>query len=226
MGTADAGWRLGRGDVPDAGPLHLVDAHPFRVDAGIISSPIGLGTLELRPDRNPTIGAPFYYFVPLPPIDGRFDGKRLITGGYPLGAVFSASGTRWELAPASRMRRRREDGSTPARVRSGCQTAVRGGGGVMPTPGLRLGVGIARGRYRSNAVSPKGTPVPAASATVFNVEGRMPLVHLYCGEWIADRLRDGHRTGRGARLQPRSSPDADAEGGSPSGGAVARHHPS
>src|SRR5262249_49663302 len=37
---------------------------PFRFDAGVISSPLGLATLELKPDLNPTIGAPFYYFVP------------------------------------------------------------------------------------------------------------------------------------------------------------------
>ena len=41
---------------------------PIRVDAGIICSPIGLSTLELRPDVNPTIGAPFYYFVPMPAV--------------------------------------------------------------------------------------------------------------------------------------------------------------
>lgn len=32
---------------------------PFRIDTGIISSPIGLATLDLRADRNPTMSAPF-----------------------------------------------------------------------------------------------------------------------------------------------------------------------
>ena len=46
---------------------------PLRIDAGIISSPLGIIALEMRPDRNPIIGTPSYYFSPLPSFDGRFD---------------------------------------------------------------------------------------------------------------------------------------------------------
>lgn len=162
---------------------------PFRIDAGIISSPMGLATLELRPDRNPTISAPFYYFAPLPAFDGRFDRVTLMSGGYPLGAMLSASGARWDV-------RGGVTDDTPARGRSmldASRAAAKpqfvAGGGITPAPGLRLGAGIARGRYRSNSVSPKGTPIPAASATVFNVEGEYAIGYTrIAGEWIADRF--------------------------------------
>jgi hypothetical protein len=162
---------------------------PFRIDAGIISSPMGLATLELRPDRNPTISAPFYYFAPLPAFDGRFDRVTLMSGGYPLGAMVSASGARWDV-------RGGVTDDTPARGRSmldASRAAAKpqfvAGGGITPAPGLRLGVGIARGRYRSTSVSPKGTLIPAATATVFNVEGEYAIGYTrIAGEWIADRF--------------------------------------
>ena len=84
---------------------------PFRFDAGVITSPLGLATLELKADQNPTIGAPFYYFVPLPPFDGNFDRVTIMSGGYPLGAIFSASGAHWDLRGGM-------TDSTPARARS------------------------------------------------------------------------------------------------------------
>ena len=44
-------------------------AERVRIDAGIITSPMGLGTFELRPDLNPLVGYPFYYFGRLPAFD-------------------------------------------------------------------------------------------------------------------------------------------------------------
>ena len=73
---------------------------PLRLDAGIIASPLGLNTLELLPDTNPTIGAPFFYFAPLPRFDAHYDGVQLMSGGYPLGAIVSSSGTQWDAGPA------------------------------------------------------------------------------------------------------------------------------
>ena len=183
---------------------------PYRIDAGIISSPMGLATLELRADRNPTIGAPFYYFAPLPAFDGHFDRVRLMSGGYPLGAVVSASGPRWDA-------RGGVTDDTPARGRSifsGSKAAPRpqlvAGGGVTPLPGLRFGAGIARGRYRSNAVTQEtapvpdesyggeyastavtyeGTPIPDQTATVFNIEAEYAIGYTrISGEWIVDRF--------------------------------------
>jgi hypothetical protein len=162
---------------------------PYRIDAGIISSPMGLATLELRPDRNPTIGAPFYYFVPLPAFDGNFDRVRLMSGGYPLGVMASASGPRWDA-------RGGVTDDTPARGRS-IFSASRApasphivfGGGVTPTQGLRFGAAFARGRYRSNAVTFQGAPLPDESVSVFNVEGEYAIGHTrITGEWIVDRF--------------------------------------
>jgi hypothetical protein len=162
---------------------------PYRVDAGVISSPMGLATLELRPDRNPTIGAPFYYFAPLPAFDGHFDKVRLMSGGYPLGAVVSASGRRWDA-------RAGVIDDTPARgrnvfsaARAPAASQIVFGGGITPTQGFRLGAGFARGRYRVNAVTPARAPLPDESVTVFNIEGEYAIGYTrISGEWTVDRF--------------------------------------
>ena len=71
-------------------------AERVRLDAGIISSPLGLGTLELRQDLNPLVGSPFYYFGRLPLFDRQSDRVQILAGGYPIGAVLSASGSWWD----------------------------------------------------------------------------------------------------------------------------------
>jgi hypothetical protein len=184
---------------------------PFRIDTGIISSPLGLATLELKADRNPTIGAPFYYFVPLPAFDGHSDRVTLMSGGYPLGAIVSASGARWDV-------RGGVTDSSPARQRSvfsesraPAASQIVLGGGFTPTTGFRVGAGFARGRYRSHAVSQtsaaipdesdedeeyassavtqKGTLLPDESATVFTIEAEYAIGYTrISGEWIVDRF--------------------------------------
>jgi hypothetical protein len=160
---------------------------PLRVDAGIISSPLGIIALEMRPDRNPIIGTPSYYFSPLPSFDGRFDRVQLLSGGYPLGAMASASGTKWDARAGV------TDG-TPARNRKmmsasrpPAQPQVVAGGGVTPIAGLRLGAGFARGKYREEI---SGSTLPtsrSADATVFNLEGEYAIGYTrIAGEWIRD----------------------------------------
>lgn len=162
---------------------------PFRVDAGIISSPIGLGTLALRADRNPTIGSPFYYFAPLPAIDGRFDGKRLITGGYPLGAIVSASGTMWDARAGVTDSSPTRAASVFSSDRPGRGPQVIAGGGVTPRQGLRVGAAVAQGRYRSRARSTSGIVTPAEDATTFTLEGEYAIGYTRVqGEWIVDRF--------------------------------------
>jgi hypothetical protein len=177
---------------------------PFRFDGGIISSPMGLATLELRPDRNPTIGAPFYYFTPLPAFDGQFDRVTLMSGGYPLGAIVSTSGQRWDVRGGV------TDG-TPARGRSVLSSSRAAakpqlivGSGVTLVPGLRFGAGLARGGYRVSTTSANGQSFPAASATVFNVEGEFAIGYTrLAGEWIVDRFDTtaGPAVARGFNLQ-------------------------
>jgi len=162
---------------------------PFRVDAGVISSPIGLSTLQLRADRNPTISSPFYYFAPLPAIDGRFDGKTLISGGYPLGAIVSASGATWDA-------RGGVTDSSPTRAANVFESErperaaqAIAGGGVTPYPGLRIGAAVAIGNYRARLVASNGTISPPRRATVFTLEGEFAIGHTRMqGEWIADRF--------------------------------------
>jgi len=180
---------------------------PFRFDAGVISSPVGLTTLELKPDVNPTIGAPFYYFVPLPPFDGNFDRVTIMSGGYPLGAIVTTSGTHWDLRTGM-------TDATPARARSVFSSSKAPaapqfilGGGVTPATGLRFGAGLAVGHYRVdsvaqknmvipadvyatvNGVIPKGTPLPDEMATVFNVEGEYAIGYTrVSGELVVDRF--------------------------------------
>lgn len=183
---------------------------PFRFDAGVITSPLGLATLELKADQNPTIGAPFYYFVPLPPFDGNFDRVTIMSGGYPLGAMLGASGAHWDLRGGM-------TDATPARARSVFSSSKAPaapqfivGGGITPTTGLRFGAGLALGHYRVDAVAqknmvipddsyasgtpasgviPRGAPLPDELATVFNVEGEYAIGYTrVSGEFVVDRF--------------------------------------
>lgn len=173
---------------------------PFRIDAGIIPSPVGLFTLELQPHRNPLVGAPFYYFRPLPAADGSRDRLRLISGGYPLGAIVSTSGSWWDVragvtdsSPA--VPRYVFDDAAP---RARPQLIV--GGGVTPVTGMRIGVGLARGRY--GAGSPAGAGAPRAS--VFNVEGEYEFGYTrLAGEWLRNEFDTprGSAVARGVNLQ-------------------------
>lgn len=177
---------------------------PVRVDAGVIPSPLGLGTLEMRADLNPTIAPPFYYVAPLPRFDRTFDGLQVMSGGYPLGLVLSTSGAHWDLRggvtdnTAARARAEMKDGEAAAMA----QVIV--GGGVSPIPGLRIGGGFGHGRYRdpgTSIVAPASDygaaadqPVqvialPAADATVANVEAEYAFGHTRLkGEWVWDRF--------------------------------------
>lgn len=163
-----------------------VNSANLRIDGGIITSPIGLGASLMRADANPLMAPPFYYVVPLPRFDTRFDKLQMMSGGYPLGIVATASGSWWDVRAGA-------TDSTPARpqleLKSGRSPAYAQfvtGGGVTPAAGLRFGVGFARGRYRgAPPLSAVIDPVPAASATVFNVEGEYTIRYTrLSGEWV------------------------------------------
>jgi predicted porin len=165
---------------------------PLRIDAGIISSPLGIIALEMRPDLNPLIGSPTYYFQPLPSFDGTFDRVQLLSGGYPLGAMASVSGLKWDARAGV------TDG-TPARTRKmlssnrpPAEPQLVMGGGVTPIAGLRLGAGYAHGIYRQATTATASAPLPqteARSATVFNLEGEYAVGYTrLAGEWIRDEF--------------------------------------
>ena len=187
MVPAAAGRRLVEGDVSLQVRYRPSTRIPLRVDAGIISSPLGIIALEMRPDRNPIIGTPSYYFSPLPSFDGRFDRVQLLSGGYPLGAMVSTSGLRWDA--------RRGDRRHP-----GAQSQDD----VDESPAGRAAVRRRRRREPSRGPSPRRglcarplshadglvSAIPAtqsATATVFNLEGESTIGYTrIAGEWIMD----------------------------------------
>jgi hypothetical protein len=169
-------------------------ADRVRLDAGIISSPLGLGTLELRQDLNPVVGSPFYYFSPLPLFDQQSDRVQILAGGYPIGAVLSASGTWWDARTGV------TDG-TPARYRKifandnpAAAAQFIAGGGITPAPGLRIGAGFGHGPYRQASDSdyyglPETALLGDANATVFNLEAEYAFRYTrLSGEWVRDEF--------------------------------------
>jgi hypothetical protein len=163
----------------------------LRLEAGIMSSPLGLGTLELRQDVNPGVASVFYYFSPLPSFDPQADRVQTLSGGYPIGVILSSSGSWWDVRGGV------TDG-TPARYRKvfaqnnpAAAPQLIAGGGITPLPGLRFGVGLAHGAYRNaeDDYYVGSTPLPDANATVFNVEGEYAFGYTrLTGEWVRDRF--------------------------------------
>jgi hypothetical protein len=162
---------------------------PVRIDAGIISSPLGIIALEMRADRNPIIGTPSYYFSPLPSFDGRTDRVQLLSGGYPLGVMASVSGATWDaragVTDGTPTRSRRMMSSS----RPEAQPQFVTGGGVSPIAGLRLGAGFAHGVYRDAVPGSTLAINREADATVFNLEAEYAVGYTrLAGEWIVDRF--------------------------------------
>jgi len=170
-------------------------AENVRVDAGIITSPFGLATLQLRPDLNPTVAYPFYYFTRLPAFDEYANQVQVLSGGYPLGAVVSMSGARWDARAGI-------TDSTPARYRKifarnapGPMAQLVAGGGITPWPGFRIGGAIANGRYRTSSetkyygLPEDGATLSDASVLVMNIEAEWSYGHTrLAGEWVRDRF--------------------------------------
>ena len=157
---------------------------PVRVDAGILTSPLGLSTLQQRADLNPTMSPVFYYVAPLPRFDVTFDGLNMMSAGYPLGVMAATSGPRWDL-------RGGVTASTPTRPREELQSGEPPaapnlvlGGGYTPRAGMRIGAGFAHGQYRKAA-----GPIPDASATVVTIEGEFAFNQTrLSGEWVRNRF--------------------------------------
>jgi len=157
---------------------------PFRVDAGVITSPIGLNPLQNRADLNPLITAVPYYVIPLPRFERTFESLQPLTSGYPLGVIVSTSGTRWDLrggmldtTPARPGVELKHDGYK-------AQPQVVLGGGVTLRPGLRVGTAFAHGRYRDG----DGTAVNG-TATVANLEAEFTINHTrLAAEYVVDRF--------------------------------------
>ncbi|MEO7274417.1 MAG: hypothetical protein ABIX28_02890 [Vicinamibacterales bacterium] len=139
---------------------------------------------------NPTIGAPFFYFAPLPRFDARYDGVQLMSGGYPLGVLASSSGAHWDarvgVTDQSPTRRR----NVISRDRPPAAAQLVAGGGYSPFAGLRVGASLARGRYREPT-----TGQPGRSVAVTTIEGEYAVGHTrISGEWIHDGFQTTTRS--------------------------------
>jgi hypothetical protein len=160
---------------------------PLRIDAGIIASPLGLNTLELLPSKNPTVGAPFFYFAPLPRFDTRYEGVRLISGGYPLGAIVSSSGTHWDARAGVTDQSPTRDRNVFEKHGPDAERQLLAGGGYSPAPGARVGASFARGAYRKPPSVEPTAPQPGNDATVMTIEGEYAIGYTrVTGEWIRD----------------------------------------
>jgi hypothetical protein len=113
-----------------------------------------------------------------------------MSGGYPLGAIASLSGKRWDARAGvtdgtpARNRKMISSGRPPARAQ------FVGGAGITPIQGLRLGTGFAHGVYREPAAATATSPARAkANATIFTIEGEYSIRYTrLTGEWIRDNF--------------------------------------
>ncbi len=159
----------------------------IRVEGGLITSPVGLANLSLRPHLNPTVAQPSSLFQGLPPPEALSPRVTLLGAVYPLGVSTTLSGTHWDVRGAvidtSPLRARRTFGSlNPPRF-----TNVVVGGGITPAVGLRVGGSVTRGAWR------RADEVPLSPsdrmATIVTVEGEWSFRFTkLTGEWTRDTL--------------------------------------
>ena len=175
----------------------------FRVDAGQIVSPIGLGILENRHDLNPVVSQHSSYYLPLPRPAGdaavEIPRVYLIAANYPLGAQFTVAARRWDARVAL-------IDSSPVRGRSffGANKPPRlgnwiAGAGITPVAGLRLGAAVAYGPYVS-ATELRDPSGGDRHAGMVQFEGEWSFRYTrLAGEVLCSRmetsLTDAHATG-------------------------------
>jgi hypothetical protein len=158
-----------------------------RVEGGLITSPVGLANLALRPHLNPTVAQPSSLFQGLPSPEPFSPRVTLVGAVYPLGISTTVSSTRWDVRGAvidtSPLRARRTFGdNNPPRF-----TNVVVGGGITPIVGLRVGGSVTRGAWR------KAEELPVSPsdrmATIVTVEGEWSFRFTkLMGEWTRDTL--------------------------------------
>jgi hypothetical protein len=161
-----------------------------RLEIGYILSPIGLGMMDMRPDTNPTIMPHLSYLIPMPAFDRGAPSAMPIASSYPLGAQFTASGSRWDgrVAALTSSPNRgfvvgSADGNPSARP------IVVTGGGFTPRTGMRLGVGYAAGSYVADdeVLDPSGH---ARRSQLLSIEGDLAFNYTrITGEVARARLQ-------------------------------------
>jgi hypothetical protein len=173
-----------------------------RVEAGLITSPVGLANLTLRPHLNPTVAQPSSLFQGLPPPEPLSPRITLLGAVYPLGISSTLSGTYWDLRAAfidtSPMRARRTFGNNnPPRLAN-----VMVGGGVTPFVGVRVGGSITRGAWRRADETPVSGSDRLATLATAEAELSFRFTKI-SGEWVRDSMETatGHAVASGWFVQ-------------------------
>ena len=159
----------------------------LRLDAGQMSSPIGLSMLENRPDVNPVISQHSTLYLPVPRFEAGTPTTYLLAAAYPMGAQVSASMQTWDARVAV-------VDSSPIRGRSMMGQSERPrlanlvvGGGITPRVGLRLGASIAHGGYAAST-EVQNPSAGTRDATIRQVEGEWSFGYTrIAGEYLWTR---------------------------------------
>jgi hypothetical protein len=161
-----------------------------RVDAGYIVSPIGLGMMDTRPGVNPTIATHLSYVTPMPVFDPTAPRARPIASTYPLGAQVTVSTFRWDVrgavvstAPTRPYVINGDANPKPTPV-------LVAGGGVTPTPGLRLGLTMAHGNHATSEELTTSAFGDSRTSTILALEGEYAFGYTkLAGELLHNRLQ-------------------------------------
>jgi hypothetical protein len=161
-----------------------------RVDAGYIVSPIGLGMMDSRPGVNPTIAPHLSYVTPMPVFDPTAPRARPIASSYPLGTQVTVSTVRWDMRGAV-------VSSAPSRsfVINGesnprATPVLVAGGGVTPTPGLRVGLSLAQGKHAIREELTTDVFGDSRGSTLLALEGEYAFGYTkIAGELLRNRLQ-------------------------------------
>ena len=176
---------------------------PVRVEAGILSSPLGLNTLELLPSKNPTISAPFFYFAPLP----RFDTRYAECSSCP-------AAIRWVSSPAVRARTGTRASVSPIESDASPKRAVEGWAAVLGAVHCRRRLHAVRRAARRREPGPRafsraGGGSAGPRRRRHHVRGRARIrLHASLGRVDTRPVRDHDDPRGGARVEHRRDADA------------------
>jgi hypothetical protein len=155
-----------------------------RVEAGQVSSPVGLSILENRPDRNPVVSPHSTLYLPIPRYENGTPTTFLLAASYPLGAKLTFSGPKWDLRTAvtdsSAIRGRPFFGDNKPRRMANYMV----GAGFTPHIGLRLGASVAFGPYAART-EVRDRSRGDREATLVQLEGEWSFGYTrLAGEWL------------------------------------------
>lgn len=126
-----------------------------RVDAGQLTSPVGLGILDWRPNLNPTIIPHLSNVVSMPVFDPTVPRQVPIAQAYPLGTQVTVSNTVWDARGAIVNTAPTHGWAIGAANNSDHTPVLEAGGGITPIVGLRFGVSLAHGKYATKKDAPR-----------------------------------------------------------------------